>query len=189
MMKRIFIIDCNPKPKSLGFELFKSYISGAKQAGHAVKIMRLSEMQFETDYKDADQPIEQCLVDFQNNITWSEHIMMVYPLWWGFMPAKMKGLIDRTFVSGFAYEYEGKKALPKKLLMGRSIDVLVTSDTPNWIFKLIYKAAAFKVMRMQIFEFVGIKPVKLHMFSPIQSSTEHKRKSWIEKTYRLGSKI
>ena len=42
------------------------------------------------------------------------------PIWWGALPAKLKGLIDRTFLPGFAFQYEEGKLMPKQLLKGRT---------------------------------------------------------------------
>jgi putative NADPH-quinone reductase len=29
-------------------------------------------------------------------ILWAEHLVFVYPTWWGTMPALLKGFLDRT---------------------------------------------------------------------------------------------
>lgn len=190
-MKNIFVIDCHPKAQSFSQGLFEQYVKGAQDAGHQVRSMRLSDMEFEIDLAqiNEDDELEPCLVEFQQKLTWCDHVMLVFPLWWGFMPAKTKGLIDRAFLPQFAYAYQPDKALPQKLLTGRSADILVTSDTPNWYFKWLYKAGAFKIMRMQIFEFVGIKPVKLHMISKIRHSSEKMRLGWLDLAWKLGNRV
>lgn len=190
-MKKIFVIDCNPKTQSFSQGLFEQYIKGAKDAGHQLKSMRLSDMEFEIDLaqKNENDELEPCLVEFQEKLKWCDHVMLVFPLWWGFMPAKTKGLIDRAFLPQYAYAYMPDKALPQRLLMGRSADILVTSDTPNWYFKWLYRAGAFKIMRMQIFEFVGIKPIKLHMISQIRHSSEKMRLHWLNKAWKLGNRV
>ena len=190
-MKKIFVIDCHPRRLSFSQSLFEQYIKGSQDAGHEVKSMRLSEMDFEIDLAqhNDDADLEPSIVEFQQKIIWSEHVMLVFPLWWGFMPAKMKGLIDRAFLPQFAYAYEAGSALPKKLLKGRSVDVLVTSDTPNWYFKWLYKAGAFKIMRMQIFEFVGFKPARFKMISSLRNSSEKMRLQWLEKAWKWGNQV
>ncbi len=44
-------------------------------------------------------------------------------------PALMKGFFDRIFLPGFAFKYREGKALPDKLLKGRTAHLLVTMDT------------------------------------------------------------
>lgn len=191
-MKKILLVDCHPKAGSLSHALLESYHKGALQAGHKIRIMRLSEMQFDSNLElkeNDEQPLEHDLQMFQENLKWCEHVVFAHPLWWGLMPAKMKGLIDRTFLPNFAYAYNGKSSLPDKLLKGRSADILVTSDTPKWAFNLLYRAAVFKAMRMQIFEFVGFKPAKFYMFSSVKKSNLKIRRQWLAKAFKLGSKL
>lgn len=190
-MKKILVVDCHPKSQSLSFGLFEQYIKGAQEAGHEVSSMRLSEMEFELDMArhDEKKALEPHLLEFQEKLYWCEHVMFVFPLWWGFMPAKMKALIDRAFMPQFAFAYDGKSAMPKKLLTGRSADILVTSDTPMWIFRYIYKAAVYKIMTNQILGFVGIKPIKYNMFSSVMSSDEKMRERWLSKAWKLGNRV
>lgn len=191
MSKKILMMDCHPWKKSLSHNLFEQYINGATRSGNEIRSMRISEMRFDSDLSwDGDSTVmEASLIEFQENITWCEHVVFIHPLWWGLMPAKMKGLIDRTFLSGFAYEYDGKSSLPKKLLQGKSADILITSDTPNWIFKLFYKSALFTAMKTQIFGFVGFKPTKFIMFSPVRGANDASRKKWMKKAFDMGKKV
>lgn len=189
-MTKKFIINCHPEKKSFCHSLFEEYVKGAQSAGHEVKTMRLSEMQFDSDlanYQLGDE-LEPGLVEFQQNLSWSEHAVFIFPLWWGFVPAKMKGLIDRSFLPDYAYKYVENSSLPKKLLDGRSAEIIMTSDTPGWIMSLIYKAAVFKILKNQILGFSGFKPIKFHMLSPIRQSSEKKRNKWLETAQKLGRK-
>ena len=42
---------------------------------------------------------------YQELITWADKLIFVFPLWWGQMPAMLKGFLDRTLTHGFAYRY------------------------------------------------------------------------------------
>ena len=48
------------------------------------------------------------------------------------MPAKFKGAIDRVFLPGFSFKYVEGKSIPKKLLKGRTSELLITLDTAFW---------------------------------------------------------
>lgn len=48
--------------------------------------------------------LEPDLIDSQERIIWSEHIVIVYPVWWGSFPAIMKGFFDRTLLAPFSYK-------------------------------------------------------------------------------------
>lgn len=189
-MTKKFIIDCHPARDSLCFGLYEEYVKGAELGGHEIQTMRLCDMKFNSDYADYQEgdELEPCLVEFQTKLSWSEHAVFIFPLWWGFMPAKMKGLIDRSFLPHYAYKYEEKSAIPKKLLVGRGAEIIMTGDTPGWFFSLIYRAAAFKILKNQIFGFAGFKPIKFHFFSPIRQSGKDERNKWLKKAQKLGWK-
>ena len=124
--------------------------------------------------------------DFQNEIKKAEHLVFVYPNWWGTYPALLKGFIDRVFLPKFAFKIQEKSPLPEKLLKGKSARLIVTMDTPLWYYNLIYKKSGHNSMKKSILNFCGIKPVKITAFEPIKSSTEEKRKLWLNKVEKLG---
>ena len=135
MPKRILVLDGHPGPDSLCGALAAAYAEGAIRAGHDVALLRLSDMTFDPDMGagfDADKPLEPCLAEVQDKIAWCEHLVIVHPMWWGLMPAKLKGLLDRVLLPGFAFRYTSGKMLPDKLLQGRTAEVLVTADSPRW---------------------------------------------------------
>ena len=69
------------------------------------------------------------------------------------MPAILKGFIDRIFVAGFAYKYEG--ALPKGLLKGKKAWVINTLDSPLWYAALLYRSADWIIMKRGVLRFVA----------------------------------
>jgi NAD(P)H dehydrogenase (quinone) len=89
---------------------------------------------------------------FQDKIKSSNKLILIYPVWWGGMPAILKGFIDRVFVSGFAFSYEGSS--PKGLLHGKKAAVIMTSGAPNLFIHLM--GVSF-IVKMGILKFCGIK--------------------------------
>ena len=81
------------------------------------------------------QPLEPDLLDAQASITWAQHLVWVYPIWWGGLPALLKGFLDRIFLPGFAFKYRPNSALWDRLLTGRSAELLVTMDSPPWYYR------------------------------------------------------
>ena len=41
-------------------------------------------------------------------IVWSEHIVLVFPLWLGTMPAMLKGFLEQVLRPGIAFAYPDK---------------------------------------------------------------------------------
>lgn len=126
------------------------------------------------------------MVEIQNAITWSDHIVLVYPIWWGSLPALLKGMFDRVFLPGFAFKYREGSHFLDKLLTGRSAHAIATMDTPPWYFKLVYRSPGHHQIRKTILEFSGIKPVKITSFGPMLNATEAKRADWLKQVSRFA---
>ena len=124
----------------------KTYAKAARLIGHEVRITHMHELEFDMDfgvnsYKDA-KPLEPDLEKLLEDLKWCEHLVLTTPMWWGGLPAKLKGAIDRAFMPGITFDNNtGKGKLPKPMLSGRSARVILTSDTPGWFMRLIYKNA------------------------------------------------
>ncbi|KTC63730.1 hypothetical protein AO262_36850, partial [Pseudomonas fluorescens ABAC62] len=159
-------------------------------AGHEVRLLRLGALSFDPilheGYRRA-QPLEPDLLKAQTDITWAEHLVFVYPIWWGGIPALMKGFFDRVLLSGFAFKYRAGKAFPDKLLTGRTAHLLVTMDTPTWYYKWFYRMPGVHQMRKTTLEFCGIKPLKTLTFGPILGSNVSQRNTWLKQARKIAA--
>ncbi len=187
--KRILMILGTPKSASLCHALAEAYAQGARSEGHVVRQLKLGELSFDPvlrDGYDQGQILEPDLLEAQRQIHWAEHLVFVYPVWWGGLPALLKGFFDRVFLPGFAFKYRGQSQLWDKLLSGRTADLLVTLDTPPWYFRWIYGAPAHRQMTRTILGFSGIKTRRLAEFAPVRPSSEEQRQSWLRRAETLG---
>lgn len=188
MSKRVLVLAANPKKDSFISSLAEAYVNSAKK-NHQVELIKISDMAFNIDLcggYDEESPLEDSLKSFQAYLQWCDHLVIVTPIWWGALPAKLKGLIDRTFLPGFAFQYEKGKSIPKKLLKGKTARIVMTMDTPPWYYFLIQGAPAIKQLKVTTLEFVGFNCVKSKMIGPIISSTKESRIKWINDMSKLG---
>ncbi len=189
MSKRILIILGHPDNDSFCSALANSYMEGAKAAGNEVQRISLGELSFDPVLHkgySVIQELEPDLVAGQAAITWAQHIVFVYPVWWGAMPALLKGFIDRVFLPGFAFKCREGSQFWDRLLSGRSAHLLVTMDTPPWYFRWIYRMPGHNQMKRTILEFSGIKPVAITSFGPVKGSSLQKREGWLRKAQAYG---
>lgn len=187
--KRILMILGTPKGADLCHALAQAYAQGARGEGHVVRQLKLGELSFDPvlhDGYDQGQALEPDLLEAQRLIHWAEHLVFVYPVWWGGLPALLKGFFDRVLLPGFAFKYRGQSQRWDKLLSGRSADLLVTLDTPPWYFRWIYGAPAHRQMIRTILGFSGIKTRRLAEFAPVRPSSEEQRQSWLRRAETLG---
>jgi len=188
MGKRVLVLAANPKGSSFVNYLAETYANAAEE-NNEVQLLKISEMEFSLDLSEGyaeEHFMEESLKSFQASLEWCEHLVIFTPIWWGSLPAKLKGLIDRTFLPGFAFQYEKGKLIPKKLLKGKTARLVMTMDTPPWYYSLIQGAPAIKQLKITTLKFVGFNSVKSKMIGPIISSTKESRLRWVAEVSKLG---
>lgn len=192
MSKRILVILGHPSHDSFCGAIADTYMEGARAAGHDVRFMDLGGLSFDpvlrTGYAAA-QELEPDLVAAQDDIRWAEHLVFVYPIWWGAMPALLKGFIDRVFLPGFAFKYRSGSPLWDRLLAGRSAHLFVTMDSPPWYYRWVYRMPGHQQMRRTILEFSGVKPVAITSFGPVRGSTVQQREKWLDRVKGFGGRV
>ena len=190
MTKRILVILGHPNNDSFCGAIAKSYMEGVKETGNEVQLISVGDLSFDPvlhkGYASV-QELEPDLVAGQAAITWAQHLVFVYPIWWGAMPALLKGFIDRVFLPGFAFKYREGSQFWDRLLSGRSAHLLVTMDTPPWYFRWVYRMPGHNQMKRTILEFSGIKPVTISSFGPIKGSDQQQRQKWLAQARKYGT--
>ena len=119
MNKRILVILGHPAQDSLCGALAQAYVKGAEAAGHEVRSLALGSLRFDPILREGYnciQPLEPDLLAAQEAITWAQHLVFVYPIWWGSIPALLKGFFDRVLLPGFAFRFRKDSLMADGLL-------------------------------------------------------------------------
>lgn len=190
MAKRILIINGHPDADSFCGTLAARYAAGALHAGAEVRSIALRDLQFDpilhAGYRTV-QPLEPDLVAAQDAVRWAEHLVFAYPVWWGAMPALLKGFLDRAFLPGFAFRFDGPKSYRwKGLLAGRSARLIITMDGPPGIIRLLYRDPAVSMMKGMTLEFCGVRPVRVLYIGSVKRATRARRLLWELQAEDLG---
>ncbi len=191
-MKNILIINGHPEMKSLCTEIALSYQKGAESAGANCSIIHLCQLDFDplrNHHLDKHNQYEPDLVKVQKEIHKADHLVFVYPNWWGTYPALFKGFIDRVFLPGFAFNYRKKSLFCDKLLTGKSARVIVSMNSPRWYYYLRYGQSGHISMKRNILGYCGVSPVRITSIGPVKSAREYKIRGWLRKIELLGRKM
>jgi putative NADPH-quinone reductase len=188
-MKKILIINGHPDKESLCHALTDAYQKGAQSnSQQEVRRLDLIDLQFDPILRfgyRVPYELEPDLLKAQQDILWADHLVWVYPIWWGTFPALLKGFIDRIFLPGFAFKYHKEDPFWDKLLKGRTARVITTMDTPSFYYRLMYAYAGHKIMNRQVLGFSGVKAA-FTTFAPIRNSRPEQRAKWLEQVGLLG---
>ena len=151
--KRIYILNGHPAENSLNRTLAETYAEAARQAGHDVRLTHLHDLTFDADYGFAGysqhKPLESQLEQVLQDLEWSEHVVLTTPMWWGGLPGKLKGLFDRVLLPGRTFNTRKTDwmGMPTPMLGGRTGRVIMTSDTPGWFMRWVYRNAMLRQLR------------------------------------------
>jgi putative NADPH-quinone reductase/1,4-dihydroxy-2-naphthoate octaprenyltransferase len=181
---KVLVILGHPRGDSFCGALAEAYTRGAREAGLKVERLDLGGLTFDPNVRmpsPRDQALEPDLARAQALILWADHLVFVYPAWWGTLPALLKGFLDRVLTPGFAFAAdEADPSAWAKLLKGRSAHLLVTMDTPPWVYQLIYRQPGHQAMRRATLGFCGIGPTFISTFGPVLPSSPEQRAGWLE---------
>ena len=192
MPRRITIIDGHPDPANKRFchALADAYAKGALQAGHEVHRITLSELVFD-DLSRRDvwetEPAASPIADVQGDIAWCHHLVILYPLWLGSMPARLKALFELTFRPGFAFG-QRERIIGLGRLKGRTARVIVTCGMPAAIYRWFYCAHSLRSLKRNILVFVGIGPVRDTVIGNVENLDEDQGQRWIHRIEALGAR-
>jgi putative NADPH-quinone reductase len=191
-MNKVVIINGHPDKESFNHALQKAYKTGVLSAGNEVEEITLSDMEFSANLQFGYRKrtdLEPDLLNAWNKIQQADHLVLIFPMWWASMPALMKGFFDRIFLPGFAFEYQEKSPFPKKLLNGKTSEIITTMDTPVWYYKWILGNRGIKLLENSILDFCGVKNKRTTYLAVIKTSDDKQRQKWLSKIEKLGTGI
>lgn len=189
-MATIVILQGHPDPEGghLCHALADAYAAGALAGGHTVHRVEVtaldvpplrSQAAFET------APPPESLVPVQAALAQAEHLVILFPLWLGGMPAVLKAFLEQLLRPGFAFDY-----LPgggtRMRLKGRSARVVVTMGMPALAFRLWYMGAGLAALTRGILGFVGFAPVRSTALGGVGTAGEERRRRWLKHLEALG---
>jgi putative NADPH-quinone reductase/1,4-dihydroxy-2-naphthoate octaprenyltransferase len=186
---KVLVILGHPRRGSFCEALADAYVSGARNAGAEVRRLALGELGFEPNVlvpSPRDQPLEPGISEAVGHVAWAEHLVFVFPTWWGTMPACLKGFLDRVLMPGFAFADRDDGEGWDKLLVGKTAHLLTTMDTPPWVYRWIYRAPGLNALSRATLGFCGIEPTRSTIFGPVKPSSSDRRAQWIEAARQEG---
>lgn len=186
----VLIIFTHPDPKSFNAEILKQVQTNLSKA-HTVKTLDLYAehfdpvLRFDENHRRRDLDKLEETKKYRDLITWANHIIFIFPVWWSGMPAVLKGFIDRVFVAGFAYSY--KKVGLAGHLQGKSAWIITTHNTPAFVTPFVQDYG--KVLKNQILKPCGIAPVTLTELTKVEKISDNERRQFLEEVAQAAGKI
>lgn len=184
---RIYLLLAHPDSSSFNGALADAYEQAAQEKGHDVRRQNLGDLSFDPilrkGYKVV-QDLEPDLVAAQEHIKWCQHWVIIYPVWWGSVPALLKGFFDRVLLPGFAYRPHDHDPFWDKLLTGRTAHIVTTSDAPSLWLRLQYWNSDVNTVRNATLNYCGFSSVKVARLGQMKFLSEEKRRRYLARMRR-----
>ena len=193
MPRQLAIIQGHPDPAGghLCHALADAYAESAIEAGHQVDRIELAKLDFpmvRTREEFQTGQLPDILVPARDAILAAEHLVMVFPLWHGTMPALVKAFLEQIMRPGFAMEYSGH-LVPRALLKGRSARLVVTMTMPALVYRWYFRAHGVRGLERSVLRFAGVKPVRETLLGMVETSSDDRRAGWLERMRHYGRRL
>ncbi|HZU92801.1 MAG TPA: NAD(P)H-dependent oxidoreductase [Microbacterium sp.] len=184
-MASALVIDGHPDARSLTAELARRY---AEAHGDA-RVLALRDLDFDPSlrfgYRER-MTLEPDLVDAKSALHEAMTIVVFTPLWWGSIPAILKGFFDRALLPQQEYRYT-TLGLPEGLLDARNGRLFLLADTPWFLAPFTGLPAQTHVARGTL-KFCGVRSVRTHRMLGVKDAAPEQVSAWLDRAAALGSR-
>lgn len=189
------IVYAHPATKGHNATILKNVQKQLKKRKESFMLLDLYKMGYDPvlhENEHSKKVISYENQQIQRAVTDVKQLIFIYPIWWGSMPAILKGFFDKIFTAQFAYKYKklpfsifGMKAKPIGLLNGKKAAVFITTGSLSWTQRLFMRNVYRYTAKKLILGFCGIK-TKVYSVGGCGDPICKKRERKIEKNVREG---
>ena len=186
MPKRIVIIQGHPDPKEGHFchALASACAQGAQSGKHELKRIAVSQIDFpllRTKEEWESMLPSAAIGHAQEAIRWAEHLVVIYPLWLGGMPALLKAFFEQAFRPG------EQRSIFAKPLKGRTAHIVVTMGMPALFYRWYFGAHSLRSFERNVLRFIGIKPIRESLIGMVEGKASRRQK-WLAQMRLFGER-
>jgi putative NADPH-quinone reductase len=189
--KDIVIIQGHPDPEGNHFchALAKAYFKGAESSGHNIKVIDIAQIEFpmlrtQADFVEGEAP--EVIKQVQQLIQSAQHLVIIYPLWLGTMPAYLKAFLEQVFRPGFIAIKNTDEKPWERQVSEKTAHIVVTMGMSEIIYRSYFLAHGLKSLEGNILAFSGINAIHETLIGSVESIDDTERKQWLDKMERTG---
>ena len=190
-MTRILVVQGHPDRQRyhLCHALAQSYAEGAVASGHEVELLEPAHLRFpllssRAEWEHGTLPPQ--LGAAQESIRRADHLVFVYPIWLGDMPAMLKGFLEQVARPGMFVTLEDGKPVPTRMLQGRSARLVISTGMPGPAYRWLSGAHSLKLMRRDILGEAGARRVRSTVVGSATSMSPEQVMRWRDRLHALG---
>jgi NAD(P)H dehydrogenase (quinone) len=184
----VTVINSHPWDGSFNHAILKTVTESLAKNKHKCSLIDLNKDHFDPVFKSKElalfgkgKYLDPKVGKYQKLIENSEHLIFIFPIWWGDLPAILRGFFDKVFLKNWAYVQAKSGLLKGKLKNIKSSTLIMTMGSPKIYYYLSVKASVKKNIATRILKMCGIKKTDLIAFCSIENKDNSDRKKGLEK--------
>ena len=136
----VTIVFTHPWHGSFNKAILDTITSKYDKENKAYNVIDLPKDNFNPCFTEAEmavynkgQALDPLVIAYQEQLKKSDEVIFIFPIWWGTMPAILKGFFDKVLLVNFSHNYEnGWTPLLGNI---KKASILTTSQSPTENFK------------------------------------------------------
>lgn len=190
--KKNIIIYAHPSTKGHCYEILMRVQENFRDRGLDFVLIDLYAINYdpilkaEEHYSAGNKLVAADTLRYQEMIQHASTIIFIFPIWWGHMPAILKGFVDRTFTPGFSFKFKrliGNIYVPRGFLQDKKALVFMTSGTPFIVYFFRCAVSPKTIIKKMIFNVIGMKA---KIYTIYDATNLEKNRSIIAATVKRG---
>ena len=176
------IVYCHPYDKSFNHNILEAITKQYTALGQEYDVINLYNEEFNPVLDTANLALyskgetnDEKVRRYQKVLTNTRHIIFMFPIWWGMMPAMLKGFIDKVFLKGIVYDSTPEGALIPCLSIPRTTLITTSEEDSEVIAPFITGYFTPLVLNT-----VGMNGVNWFNCDHVSSGTDEHRREFID---------
>jgi NAD(P)H dehydrogenase (quinone) len=169
---------------SFNYVILQTYSESLLSKGHTVDLLDLNQAGFNPVFSQEELALyseggslDPKIKDYQERLMAANYLVLIFPIWWNVMPARLKGWMDKVLLPGFAFT---RGQYPDPLLTHiKGGLILTTSGVSSETIRETYHNALDWVLCKGTLEFCGITPVAWHNFGDTGFASPEAHEAWL----------
>lgn len=187
--KKIVVINGHPSQTSFNHSLVHKYLEAVIQFDVQVELIEIGQLNFDPNLKfgyEKRMGLEYDLLESWKKIINADHLVWIFPVWWGGLPAITKGFIDRLFLPSMAFSYYNNSNRIRGNLQNKTARIVTTLDQPGWTYKWYFGEPSTRQLKQATLQFCGVKKVKTDYIGSIRGSSLAQREKWLQSMVKMA---
>lgn len=187
--KKIVVINGHPSQTSFNHSLVHKYLEAVIQFDVQVELIEIGQLNFDPNLKfgyEKRMGLEYDLLESWKKIINADHLVWIFPVWWGGLPAITKGFIDRLFLPSMAFSYYNNSNRIRGNLQNKTARIVTTLDQSGLTYKWYFGEPSTRQLKQATLQFCGVKKVKTDYIGSIRGSSLAQREKWLQSMVKMA---